>query len=442
MSRNSSLAAVAAMVAAGVLAVPVCAEDLVPTVKAPAEAATAQGAAQDPRDKEIADLKKLVEELRSKLSETDALRQVVEQLTKRIEALESSRPAPAEPAAPVKSGSATLLPNISVIGNLVARAGDSPAIPGRGRSHFEELEIAFQDSVGPKLRYDVYLSAEKEEEWGVGLEEGYLTASALYPGLTLRAGRIRTPFGRFNPLHPHQWSFITQPSAASAFLGHHGLVSDGAVAEYLLPIRGLYSSVQFGAWQTTSIHAHEHEPGEPENFREELGFRGGEHGAYSTRALFAKELGRNRDLELGFSRYWGNGDVEDFGRKRLAVTGADLTYRRYFGGDRRLQLLAEALMHETQDIDGETKRRLGGFLTAAYRWNRHWEGGLRGDYTTFPFPFDGHEWGGSLFLTKYLTEQTSLRLEYRHSHSPDFGGANGLFFQLLFGSGPHVHFLQ
>ena len=50
--------------------------------------------------------------------------------------------------------------------------------------------------------------------------------------------------------------------------------------------------------------------------------------------------------------------------------------------------------------------------------------------------------GGSLFFTKFITEQTSLRLEYQYTNSPLLGTGNGIYFQILFGSGPHAHPLQ
>jgi hypothetical protein len=414
----------------------------------------------------------------------DKLLRTVDRLEKRVDELEkkqSCQPVPAgspaagpapgptgaqpestsqDPAPPAGNArpSATLLPNISVVGNIIARGGDTRAIPGRGRSHFEELEVAFQDAIAPKLRYDVILAAEKEEEWGVELEEGYITATALIKNLNARVGRMRAPFGKFNPLHPHQWLFITQPSAHTALVGDHGLITDGAVLQYLLPLRGLYGAVEVGRWETTGIHGHEegaahaarlrrfgkdHEEGEEEEEgHEEFGFRGGELGAYSARLHLGKALGRDRELELGVSRYWGRGEVEGFRRRDLALNGIDLSYRSYPGAYRRIWLLGELLAHETRGIHGDTKFRPGAFLMAAYRWNRYWEAGVRGDYTKFPFPVDGKEWGASLFLTRYLNEQTSLRLEYRHEKDVEFGSGNGVFFQVIFGSGPHAHPLQ
>jgi hypothetical protein len=453
-----------AALVAGVLAAPVLA-DTTPEKPAPdsgkgapekAPAPAPAPAPADTRDREVQELKALIQQLQKRVEDLEkkpepAPEPVVPPMPDPNPAVQ---PTPTGQGVPTGGGGgATFIPNISVVGNLIARAGDTKATPGRGRSHFEELEIAFQDQVAPKLRYDAFFSAEKEESWSVGMEEGYLTATGVLPGLNLRAGRINTPIGKFNPLHPHQWLFITRPSAATALLGEHGLSSDGIVATYVLPTKGLYAGFDFGVWENASeIHGHEEEEEEEEEEEGEespaheraegSGFRGGQKGAYSTRLHLSKGLSLTKELELGFTRSWGRGDVEGFGRKMLAINGVDLTYRSFPGAFSRVWVSAEMLAHETAAIGGDTKYRLGGWLTAAYRWNQYWEAGIRADYTQYPFPISGHEVGGSVFLTKYVTEQTSLRLEYRHAKDPDFGHTNAIFFQLLFGSGPHSHPLQ
>ncbi|MFN3653433.1 MAG: hypothetical protein ACK47B_27965 [Armatimonadota bacterium] len=430
---------------------PVLAED-----PAPMPADKGQPAESQPvppaksREQEIEDLKRVIEELRRRVEELE--KQQTTPTPPPVDPQPDPVPPPESPSGrPTPGGGATFLPNISVIGNLVGAAGDTKGIEGRGRTHLRELEVAFQDAVAPNLRYDAFLSAEKEEDWNVHLEEGYVTATGLLKGLNLRAGRMRSRVGRFNALHPHQWLFISQPSAHRALVGDHGLISDGALLEYLFPTRGFFAALEVGRWQN-AVHGHGHE-GEDEGHAEEeheagivheedLGFRAGQNGAYSARLLFAKEVGRDRDLEIGFSRYWGTGEVEDFGRKRQALNAIDVSYRAYPGAYQRLWLLAELLAHETQGINGESKLRPGAFAMLAYRWNRYWEAGVRADYTKYPFPVAGKEYGASLFLTRYLNEQTSLRFEYRRAQLPEFGATNAVYVQLLFGSGPHTHPIQ
>jgi hypothetical protein len=151
-------------------------------------------------------------------------------------------------------------------------------------------------------------------------------------------------------------------------------------------------------------------------------------------------VGRDKELEIGLSHYTGRGDVEDLGRERLAVTGLDFTYRSYPGAYQRLMLQGELLQHSTGGFS--RRRRHGGYLTVAKRWNRYYEGGLRGDYTRFPHPTPGHESAASLFLTRFLTEQTALRLELRHGSRPEDGTYNEAWLQILTGFGPHSHTLQ
>lgn len=436
MNRIHLSAAVAGLLASGLPAAARAEGAPAPSPSPPAaEAPKAEGqtaprapqapaAAQDERDRKIQELEKKLD---------DALR--------RIEELEKAKgtptPAPPEtpptPPPPAQSGGAgggaTLLPNISAIGNITFGAGDTRRVPNRGRFNFDEFEIALQDAVAPKLRYDVFLSAAKDSGWKLGMEEGYLTATALAKGLNARAGRIRTPFGKFNPLHPHVWPFITQPSAAGALLGPEGVVGDGAVLEYTLPTRGYFLRTDLGAWQTTS------------DTEKGLGFAGGGPGAYSGRLWFGTEMGRDRELELGVSRYQGRADVAGFGRRMESLTGVDLTYRAYPGSNKRLMMSAELIDHQTE-LPGDDKNRLGAFAYVTYRPNQFYEGGARLDYTRFPYPIDSYDWGGSLFLTRFITEQTSLRLEYQYTRSPLLGTGSGIYFQILFGSGPHVHALQ
>lgn len=403
------------------------------------EKPAAPAPAGDARDREIQELKQLIQQLQKRVEDLEK-KPAPEMPPAQPPAPEppaAATPAPADqapppaPTAPSGAG-ATFLPNISAVGNIQFRGGDTSRTGNRGQFNFDEFEVAFQDKVSPSLRYDIFFSAAKEEEWKLGMEEGFLTAERLATGLRARLGRIRIPFGKVNPTHPHQRIYIDTPAPIVAFLGPEGVVGDGANVEYLLPFKNVFAHVELGKWETTS----ETEDG--------LGFNGSGRGAWSGRLWLGREVGRDKELELGFSRYMGKGQIAT-GRgpgRDLAVNGVDLTYRSYPGSYQRILLQAEALLHETEDVPGSTRRRFGAYALGAYRWNQFWEAGGRADYTQYPFPIDGHEWAAHLFLTKYITEQTSLRLQLTHGQAPDVGGYNQILFQVLFGSGPHTHPLQ
>src|SRR5206468_342991 len=240
-----------------------------------------------------------------------ALEEKVRQLMERINQLEKqapAAPAPEAPAPPTETPSpeaapppaaptptATLLPNISAIGNFKFAGSDGKRTEGRGKFVLDEFELGFQDRVAPDLRMDAFLSSERGEGWKTGVEEAYLTWSNPLgiKNLSTRIGKMRTPFGKLNPQHPHTWLYVTQPSAITALLGPDGMNSDGIVGQYLIPIGGNFLNLELGRWETAS----EAEDG--------LGFAGGHNGAYSGRLWFGKEVGRDRELELGLSHYMG-----------------------------------------------------------------------------------------------------------------------------------------
>jgi hypothetical protein len=152
-------------------------------------------------------------------------------------------------------------------------------------------------------------------------------------------------------------------------------------------------------------------------------------------------VGKDRDFELGFSHYQGRGDVVTDGRRMLSLEGMDAVYRSYPGGEKRLWLQMEALVHNTW-LDADPKARFGAFLFGAYKWNPFYEFGGRLDWTQYPYGFTGTETAGSLWITKFITEQTSLRAQYTHAVSPGIHSNDQIFLQLLFGSGPHSHNIQ
>jgi hypothetical protein len=172
------------------------------------------------------------------------------------------------------------------------------------------------------------------------------------------------------------------------------------------------------------------------------GFGGTGSDAFSARLWFGKEVGRDRELELGFSRYQGRGTPEGLtDRRDLALNGIDLTYRAFPGAYRRIVAQTEVIQHHTSG-PGSDRDRWGGYLDLAYRPSQYWEGGIRGDYTQFPYPTKGQETAGSAYLTHFLTEQTSLRLQLRYGSRPEESSFTEVFFQFLFGFGPHSHLLQ
>ncbi|HCU23541.1 MAG TPA: hypothetical protein DF383_00880 [Deltaproteobacteria bacterium] len=139
------------------------------------------------------------------------------------------------------STAAKLLPDISAFGSFVGGyfsqdpTGDVGHDPARTGFTLQEIEIALQSVVDPYLRGDIFLSFHEE---GVELEEGYITTlgAGLPRGIQFRGGKFYIPFGRQNPKHLHQWSFVDNNLVNKYLLGPEGLNEIGVEMSYLFPI--------------------------------------------------------------------------------------------------------------------------------------------------------------------------------------------------------------
>ena len=119
----------------------------------------------------------------------------------------------------------TDIPNISVIGSFLGMHTDHA-------DSFEvsEIELSFQHMLYPSVKADIFMALHKEDgELKLALEEGYVTFLDLFGGVAPNLlsilgiegiiGKKMFNFGKINPLHPEQWSFIDRPIATQHVLG-------------------------------------------------------------------------------------------------------------------------------------------------------------------------------------------------------------------------------
>jgi hypothetical protein len=93
------------------------------------------------------------------------------------------------------------------------------------------LELAATANVDPYFRFDLYFQLTEAE-----IEEGFLTTLGLPFSLQVRAGIMNAAFGRFNPRHLHQWTFVNPPLAHVRFMGEGHFRGAGAELSWLLPL--------------------------------------------------------------------------------------------------------------------------------------------------------------------------------------------------------------
>ena len=161
---------------------------------------------------------------------------------KLLQEIEAAVPAAApEPAAglPARAGNALtnlFNPALSANGLILATLASPPAGEARVRGDLElqELELQLTANVDPYFSANLILALPSGGS--VEVEEGYLTATPQPAGIGFRAGKIKLPFGRENPLHTHALPFVEKSLIGTALFGDEGLNQVAVEASVLLPV--------------------------------------------------------------------------------------------------------------------------------------------------------------------------------------------------------------
>ncbi|MEJ5253400.1 MAG: hypothetical protein WHX60_16110 [Armatimonadota bacterium] len=370
-------------------------------------------------------------------AEIEALKTQIQQMTERLRELEQKlAEQEAQPPAPVAP--VTNLPQISVVANGSALFQDRKRDENRNRFEQSEIEIAFQSFVYPSIRFDTIVAFDREENFSASVEEAYATIIQLgNTPLGARLGRMRLPFGRVNPIHPHQLLYSDLPLPLVNLLGEHGAVSNGGFISYLFPSSRLYAELRLGLY-TLNDHAALGVPHDPN--LEDFGAEG--QLLRMARLTLAPVIDPDNELEVGLSGLTTkaiNGD-------NLRVLGLDFQYRRFYGAAQRLLLSGEWFQNRRESA-GRGVNRQGYYLLASYKPDRYWEYGVRYDWSQRAYLHEEDDVTGadralSAILTYRLNEQSYLRLQWRNLKPADDDMRNELIFQLMFGFGPHSHPLE
>lgn len=137
-------------------------------------------------------------------------------------------------------------PDIGVIGDFQG------SYISEGERNFDaylnETELSLQAVVDPYARADFFLSFSRDpvtHEYGVEVEEGYLTTLSLPARLQLKVGKFKEALGRINTMHPHALPFIDMPNAFVNFFGYEGLNDEGVSLSWLVPNKAFYQDLTF-----------------------------------------------------------------------------------------------------------------------------------------------------------------------------------------------------
>ncbi len=292
------------------------------------------------------------------------------------------------------------------------------------------VELAATANVDPYFRFDLYFQLSEAE-----IEEVFLTTLSLPLSLQARAGIMNAAFGRFNPRHLHQWTFVNPPLSHVRFMAEAHFRGAGAELSWLLPL----------PWYFT-LAAQALMPSE------ELGFMSSTFGVIENSAagrlespadlVFVGRMENFFELTTDWSLLWGvsgalgrawNPEAPEVnGRAGLLGTDLYLKWRPISSGDGdlALSLTLEAMLRRTPDRDGAVWDH-GGYAQFDAQLSRRWMFGLRlenvddlrmGD--TAPAG-GGWAWRGGLVATFLPTHFSKLRLQTDIGR--ERGGETGFF---------------
>jgi len=289
-------------------------------------------------------------------------------------------------------------PDIGVIGDFGA------SYISRGKRNFDfylnETEVSLQATVDPYLRGDFFLSFARNPqtgEYGVEVEEGYLTTLSLPARLQLKVGKFRQAVGRINTTHPHALPFIDLPNAYVNYFGEGGLNDEGISLSWLLPTKKVYQEAIF---QMTS------------GFSESPAFSrsAGNHFVYLGHLKNFFTLNDNTTLELGVTGISGPNDSA----RTTNIAAADLTYKWKpvkMNTYKSLTWQNEFYFSHANLLDNFSMNSFGMYSFIQYQLSKRWFLTGRYDYAQKPFDKNIKEQAYSLTGGWYATEFSKMEIE-------------------------------
>jgi len=345
------------------------------------------------------------------------------------------------PASTDPTASARLAnPAISVIGNLIGAVGNNPAQgpnPSVGATPLDpgpslklaESEVGFSAAVDPYARADFFISFGEQ---GVDLEEGYLTFHSLPGDFLVKAGKIRTPFGKVNPLHRHVVPWVDRPLVSQYLVGGEEGISDaGFTVSRLLPAPGdLFLEATGGVYRGDSEGVFE------SSKRSDVSVVGHLKGY--------RDLSEDTNLEIGLSYARGHNGLPVTGNQTTNtfvsnLYGIDTTYR---WKPLRRSVYRSFIAHSEfiwsqRREPGGLRNAFGLYASGQYQFAKKWFAGFRYDNSERQQAGNLRDSGVSAILTFWPSEFSQIRAQYRFTNYFEGISSNELLFQFQFSVGAH-----
>jgi hypothetical protein len=337
------------------------------------------GMYKETRSDERDELKKEIQELRRQMETMQKRLEELEEKAKKQKEEREIEKAVTEVVPPRREGFLQRFiqafnPDISVIGIFSAAyfSEDDPVVrpeadPENTGITLQEIEVAFQGSVDPYFRFDSFFSIGRE---GIETEEAYATTLLSLPlNSQIRAGIMRSKFGRINLQHREFQDFVTIPLPAASFLGEH-LNPTGVEFNFLAPLpwfMELSASVNSPEVEVATFDRDE----DANNIGRLL---------YIFHLSNFFELSEALSLSLGGSFATGSNSTERGNRSNLYGVDLFAKYRPLKNNPyQEVWLQSEFMYRQAETPEGDLDD-WGAYAQLVYRFAKRWNTGFRLDF--------------------------------------------------------------
>ena len=373
-----------------------------------------------------------------------------QRLTPLLAGAGSRTPTARRAAAPQGAANPRLLPDISVVGDLIADLSPDGSTQEDGaRLGLREVELALQAAVDPTFRGDVFLGFSDAE--GVHIEQAFLTATSL--PIEVRLGRFLTPFGKQNTTHRHDLHTVDHSLVVQRLFGAEGMKSTGLYLGHSLAPFGFFQELILTAAEGLAEHEHEHE-GE-ELVLEEPISKDLDGLAYSARLRNYWDLSNAANLEISGSVMTGktareldipNGEITAVALRQTTF-GADVTFRwrpPAQGLYKSFILQSEFMVQQNDNPEvsaSPAPLRVGDFsglyVFGRYQISRRGYLGARFDTLEDP-EFDGERTNAISGMWQFFpSEFSKIVAKFERVSPKSFEAFNRFILQATFALGPH-----
>jgi hypothetical protein len=319
------------------------------------------------------------------------------------------------------SAAKALNPDISVIGDFIGVSGHNPVQPSPSLQ-MHESEVGLQAILDPYARGDFFLSFGEE---GVGLEEGYITFTALPFGFVAKAGKMRSAFGKVNTMHNHVLPWVDRPLVTYNLAGgEEGINDAGFSVQRILPApKGIFLEATGQLFRGDSADVFT--ASSKSDLSQVFHLRG------------YKDITESTNLDLGASYARGHNDLGSQFLTQLFGIDATLRWKPL----RRsvyhsFVLRSEFIWSQRQQVPAD-QRAFGFYTSVDYQLGRRWFLGGRYDHANRSRLANDTDQGGSLVLTYGLSEFSQVRGQYRFTRYAGNIDTHELLMQVLFSIGAH-----